>query len=38
MLRDRIVNLNGNAGTGDRPSQILRELYRCGENCFWKLY
>lgn len=37
MLRDRISNLNGNEGTADSPSQILWELYRREENCFWKL-
>lgn len=37
MLRDSISNLNGEAGTADRPRQILWELYRLAENCFWKL-
>lgn len=37
MLRDRISNLNGNEETADSPSQILWELYRREENCFWKL-
>lgn len=27
MFRDRIVKLNGNVGTVDKPRQILRELY-----------
>lgn len=37
MLRDSISNLNGEAGTADRPCQILWKLYRPAENCFWKL-
>ena len=36
--RDRFANLTGNGGTVDRPSQILRALYKQEENWFWRLH
>ena len=37
-LRDRFANLTGNGGTVNRPSQILRALYKQEENWFWWLH